>query len=316
MKQEITCPRAAAYSADYSFGCPVAPLPGAAVEAPEKHNQRLGQSSQESAICDHCTRGYESQTAYNSLMVRMPENGANFVADSDVGVIQVRPNGYGTKEDLVADRVRELIVRGELAPGQRLRQDDIARRLDLSWTPVREAFRQLEVEGWIIIQPHRGAVVRSLSLKDFEDIYQLRLANEPQAARQGTLQLDADGLRTLEALAVEMDALNLAQSESWPRFLELERQFYGTQFAATGRPRLYNLVMSLRDASQRYLRLSFSIDDELAQHRLIYQETLEACRTRDGHSAEVARRRALKRVLRRVRPLLLRMLGTGATIPE
>jgi DNA-binding GntR family transcriptional regulator len=90
------------------------------------------------------------------------------------------PDGrYATKQDFVADLLRQAIVSGALAPGQHLRQEEIARQLGLSWTPVREAFRLLEAAGWLTIGRHRGAVVTPLSLVDFEEIYLLRILNEP-----------------------------------------------------------------------------------------------------------------------------------------
>jgi DNA-binding GntR family transcriptional regulator len=212
--------------------------------------------------------------------------------------------GYTTKQDFVACLLREAIVTGRLPPGQRLRQEDVSRQLRLSWTPVREAFRQLEAEGWVAIEHHRGAVVAPLELVDFEEIYLLRLANEPLAARLSVESADGRTVATMARLVKQMGGLNLARRADWVRFLQLEREFHEALYQAAGRPRLFALVMSLRYAAERYLRASFAIDDEPLQHRQVHADLLEACRNHDGAKAEATMRRALERVLNVVRPLV------------
>lgn len=218
---------------------------------------------------------------------------------------------YTTKQDYVASLLREAIVSGRLPPGRRLRQEEVARQLGLSWTPVREAFRQLEVEGWLVIEQHRGAIVTPLSLEDFEDIYLLRIAVEPLAARLSAERLDEQTLAALERLQAEMQRLDLRRAEDWVAYLRQERDFHGTLYRVVGRRRLYELVMSLRDAAHRYLRASFAIPDEPRQHQQVHADLLDACRRRDGAAAEATMRRALERVLTRVRPLLAEALETG-----
>lgn len=223
--------------------------------------------------------------------------------------------GHTTKQDYVASLLREAIVTAKLAPGQRLRQEQISLQLGLSWTPVREAFRQLEAEGWLVIAQHRGAVVAPLLLQDFEDIYLLRLANEPLAARLSAERVDAGTLRAVRRLDARMRQLDLGRSADWVRFLRLEREFHATLYRAAGRPRLFDLVMSLRHAAERYLRSSFAIADEPLHHQRVHTELLAASRTQDGAAAEDIMRHALERVLTRMRPLLARVLdrsgGTG-----
>lgn len=241
--------------------------------------------------------------------------GANGPAASAIPDLRVLLEGprpaYTTKQDLVVSLLRQAIVSGVLAPGQHLRQEEVARQLDLSWTPVREAFRLLEAEGWLTIERHRGAIVSPLSLQDFEDIYLLRLANEPLAARLSAEQVDEPTLAAMGALCERMDRLDLTRTEDRLMLLQLEREFHGTQYRAAGRRRLYDVVMSLRDAAERYLRASFALPDEPSHHRQVHEELLAACRRRDGAAAERIMRRALERVLNRTRPLLAARLDAG-----
>ncbi len=215
---------------------------------------------------------------------------------------------FTTKQDFVASLLRHAIVAGTLAPGQHLRQEEVARQLGLSWTPVREAFRLLEAEGWLTIGRHRGAVVSLLSRDDFEDIYLLRLANEPTAARLSAERMTDAVLAEMETLYERMQQLDLRQTVDWPRFLEIERAFHQAQYQVVRRRRLLDLVMSLRDASERYLRASFAIGDEPSQHRQVHADLLRACRERDGQAAEDTIRRALERVRARMVPILARVL--------
>src|ERR1700694_1369842 len=84
---------------------------------------------------------------------------------------------------LVADAVRIAILRGQLAPGQVLRQGELANQFGLSRVPVREALRQLETEGLVVSQPHRGAVVVDLSPEDIEEVFLIRITLETTALR-------------------------------------------------------------------------------------------------------------------------------------
>ncbi|MDP3909135.1 MAG: GntR family transcriptional regulator [Gemmatimonadales bacterium] len=204
----------------------------------------------------------------------------------------------------MAALLRQAIVSGTLAPGQRLRQEEISRQLGLSWTPVREAFRLLEAEGWLTIERHRGAVVAELSLTDFEEIYLLRIVNEPLAARLSAERMDDATLAVMEADFVRISRLDLSREDDRLEFLRLERVFHDRQYRAAHSRRLYDVVMSLRDAAERYLRASFAIADEPLQHRHVHQDVLAACHRRDGRAAEDRMRAALERVRARVRPLL------------
>src|SRR5262245_7509357 len=82
---------------------------------------------------------------------------------------------------LVAGELRAAIIDGTLSPGQPLRQDAVARHFSTSAIPVREAFRQLETEGWIIVEPNKGATVSPLSPEEAREIYEIRAALESLA---------------------------------------------------------------------------------------------------------------------------------------
>src|SRR5690625_3011319 len=84
----------------------------------------------------------------------------------------------------VCSVLRKAILKGELKAGERLVQTELAEAIGVSRMPIREALRTLETEGLIVMEPHKGAIVRSISIEDIKEIYELRLALEPLALQK------------------------------------------------------------------------------------------------------------------------------------
>ena len=112
-----------------------------------------------------------------------------------------RPALLGTAQEHAVGWLRRLIVSGELRPGQRVNQEDLAERIGLSVATVREALRTLEQEGQLTYRPRRGYLVTELRLADLEEIYALRRVLEERAARHALPLLDAAALERIEAEA-------------------------------------------------------------------------------------------------------------------
>jgi DNA-binding GntR family transcriptional regulator len=107
-----------------------------------------------------------------------------------------------TKEQQVAEYLREGILAGEFARGQKLKQAEIAKRLDISITPVREAMKLLEAEGYIHVSAHRGAAVAPFQIERVDELFQLRLAMESKLTLAATKLLtnrDIDDLTAVDA---------------------------------------------------------------------------------------------------------------------
>ena len=127
--------------------------------------------------------------------------------------------------------LRRAIVRGEYLPGHRLLERDLEQRLGVSRTVVREALRQLEAERLVRIEPHRGPVVRELTLDDARQLYELRAALEATAARLAAEQADSAHLQALRDAFARIepgDALPL------DRLIEIKNDFYVALIAASG----------------------------------------------------------------------------------
>ena len=131
-----------------------------------------------------------------------------------------------TKEQQVAEYLREGILAGEFARGQKLKQAEIAKRLDISITPVREAMKLLEAEGYIHVSAHRGAAVAPFQIERVDELFQLRLAMESKLTLAATKLLtnrDIDDLTAIDAALHE--AANHKDLESRRRGLNYRFHF-------------------------------------------------------------------------------------------
>lgn len=108
-----------------------------------------------------------------------------------------RPVTASLLADQVFEALRGWIAAGEWAPGRQLRIRDVAVLVGTSEMPVREAFRRLEQAGLILIEPYKGATVRSLSIDELEHVYDVRIMLEPEAGRQGARHADGRVLATM-----------------------------------------------------------------------------------------------------------------------
>jgi DNA-binding GntR family transcriptional regulator len=182
---------------------------------------------------------------------------------------------------MVADVLREAIMRGTLRGGQTLRQDELANRFGLSRIPVREALRQLEGEGLVTVQPHCGTVVSQLSGAELRELCEIRVALETTALRLAIPRLDDDTLNRAAAILVETDG-ETNVLEHWSRN---NWRFHSTLYEPAGRPRLLSMIKTLHDTVDRYLRLHVSILNYKTKGQAEHWRILDACRRRESAAA-------------------------------
>jgi DNA-binding GntR family transcriptional regulator len=146
----------------------------------------------------------------------------------------------------VFERLRRLILEGEYGPNERLVEEQLAERLGVSRTPVRQALTMLESEGLVEMAPNRGAVVCSFGVDEVWDIYDLRAVLEGHAARRAATRIEVGELGRLVDLAAEMEGLcerEFAGREEEVRLLvSLNNEFHGTIVTASRNGRLRRLV--------------------------------------------------------------------------
>ncbi len=129
--------------------------------------------------------------------------------------------GVGDRTYQTYRRVREMILSNELPSGFHLKQAHLARRLKVSQTPVREAMKLLEREGWVVSTFNKGKIVRTFTAKDLQDVYEIREVLEGLSARKVAAGYTDEQITHLETLALIAD--RTAPQETWPTGMTAEK---------------------------------------------------------------------------------------------
>jgi DNA-binding GntR family transcriptional regulator len=183
----------------------------------------------------------------------------------------------------VADYLREAILRGDIAPGERIRQEEVAERLGASRLPVREALRMLEAEGLTEHEPRKGARVPLLSQHEVDVIYQMRERLEPLALSESIPNLTPE---TMDRLREVQDLIEA--NDDVATFLVLDREFHLLTYTGCRIDPLTSMVTRLWNSTQHYRRTYVSLGGPgrmwvvNAEHRLI----LDALERADPVDAE------------------------------
>jgi DNA-binding GntR family transcriptional regulator len=209
------------------------------------------------------------------------------IAAVEAPAVTVLPMPRQTMATLTLTALRDRILRGVFAEGAPLRQDALAEELGVSRIPIREALRQLESEGLVTFNPHRGAIVSTLSLPEIEEVFSLRANLEVELLTRALPKIGPSHLRQAEAvLATFKQALERGDMSAWG---ELNWQFHSTLYAPSDRPVTMEIVRRLHRQSERYLRLqiAFAHGAERAdgEHRAI----VRAVRAGDKRSIALMR---------------------------
>ena len=219
----------------------------------------------------------------------------------------------GTTQQHALHWLREAIVVGELAPGERVPQDAIAERIGVSVVPLREALRVLEGEGQIVYRPRRGYFVAELALAELEEIYELRRLLETRAVELALPVWDADSDARMLAAAEEC-ASQGSETEIAAK-LAANRRFHLAVLGSAGAPHLMRLIVQLWDSTEAYRAMYYNLPHEREAadraHRAIAAAVLE----RDGARVIAAQDAHREAALESLRAILPRESGAAPTLP-
>lgn len=182
----------------------------------------------------------------------------------------------------VADILAERILSGKLAPGTRIKQDELAEELNTSRIPVRDALRMLETRGLVTLRANAGARVASMSLRDLEICYEIRERIEPMLLVDSIPNLTDTDIAEMHMLKEQIEATRDVEI-----FLALDRQFHWTSYRRHRAPQLAQIIARLWDTTQGYRRsytelaLSAGARVVAAEHRLL----LHAVERREADTA-------------------------------
>lgn len=194
---------------------------------------------------------------------------------SEVGTLYMDPPT--SISEAVTDTLRSAILNGQLKPGQKLPQAEIAEQLGVSRIPLRDALRRLEVEGLVLMDDRRGARVAEVSMEELDEIFQMRILLEPTCAEAAVGKLTDEEADRLIKLLVTMDETDTAEPL---HAMSARRDFYQELYSMSGRPRITETILLLRDHVSRFHVLRHD-DGCIHAH-----QALRACiENRDGKAA-------------------------------
>ena len=202
--------------------------------------------------------------------------------------LNVKMNEYLPLRDVVFNTLRQAILRGELAPGERLMEIQLAERLGVSRTPIREAIRKLELEGLVLMVPRKGAEVARISEKSLRDVLEVRRSLEELATELACQRMSEEQIGELEAAR---DAFAAAvTSGDIMEMAECDEKFHDVIFDGTGNARLVQILNNLREQMYRY-RLEYIKEADKRQILLLEHENIvKAIRARHVAEAREAMR--------------------------
>jgi len=196
-----------------------------------------------------------------------------------------------TRKDLVADRIRNRILRGSFKPGDKLDQVLIAEELNVSRSPVREALRMLEAEGLITSSPNRGAVVTERSLDELKELYFTRSLVEGIAAERAAPHLSK---KTLDRLDSILYAATL--SSDYEELLTLNNEFHMLIYRSFSQTFISAYIQQLRNMAAPYNRLYLDTQGSIQQAWADHRKIFDACVKGDAKRAGLETQHHLDRV--------------------
>lgn len=173
------------------------------------------------------------------------------------GELKMDVNEYLPLRDVVFNTLRQAILHGEMEPGERLMEIQLAQKLGVSRTPIREAIRKLELEGLVIMIPRKGAEVAHITEKDMRDVLEVRCTLEELAMSLACKNVTDEYLEELKAANKVFEAAIV--SKDIVSIVDADVSFHDVIYAMTDNARLIQIINKLREQMYRY-RLEYIKD--------------------------------------------------------
>ncbi len=168
-------------------------------------------------------------------------------------------NEYLPLREVVFHTLRDAILRGELEPGEHLMEVQLANKLGVSRTPIREAIRQLQTEGLVIMTPRKGAVVAEITREDLTDVLEVRITLEKMAVALACENINQEEIARLKKCQQELE--NMLGNEKLTEIANKDEEFHDIIYEASGNKRLIQILNNLREQLYRY-RIEYIKDEQ------------------------------------------------------
>lgn len=191
---------------------------------------------------------------------------------------------HQTLRERILETIREAILSGQLKAGEKVAEPELAERFGISRTPIREAFRQLESEGYLTVIPRKGAVVTDLSEREVEEFYSIKSILEGYAARVAAEKMSTKDYERLEA--INMRLKKLAEEGDVKTFFRVHDEFHELFIRAAGNDKLFDLIGQMLRKFNRLRMASLALPGRMEISVQEHMKILDAFRRHDGEMAD------------------------------
>lgn len=217
--------------------------------------------------------------------------------------LELKLDNYKPLREVVFESVRGAIISGVLKPGERLMEVQLAEKLGVSRTPIREAIRKLELEGLVIMMPRKGAYVADLSLKDITDVLEIRAALEGLASGLAALRITDEEIEELELIALQFH--KAIEADDFDNIVQKDIEFHDKIFKATRNEKLLQITNNLREQVQRFRLMYINKSNKSKDLAKEHYEIAEAISKRNIDVAE----KIAKKHIENAEKYILTMVG-------
>lgn len=201
-------------------------------------------------------------------------------------ILKIMLDNFRPLGEIVYEAIRDAIVTHALKPGERLMETELAEEMGVSRTPVREAIRKLELEGYVVMIPRKGAYVAGLSIKDINEVFEIRAALEALAAALAARRATPEEIEEMQRIVVtEADQF---KTNDLMKTIEADTRFHELIYIASRNTRLLAMIKDIREQVQRFRTTTLAVPGRLKFAIGEHRRLVEAIADRDMESARQA----------------------------
>lgn len=200
----------------------------------------------------------------------------------------IKLDSYKPLRELVCENIRQAIIDGTFSPGERLMEIQLADEMGVSRTPVREAIRKLELEGFVVMIPRRGTYVADISIRDITEIYEIRTCLDVLSAGLAAERITDEELEALNRLLVEIG--QYMAENNMEKIVEADTAFHDILYQASRNERLRSIINNLREQLTGIRGRSMSYPGRLVETMDEHRALVDSIAARDVERAQEAAR--------------------------
>ena len=198
----------------------------------------------------------------------------------------IKLDSYQPLREVVCETLRDAIRKGTLKPGERLMEIQLAEELGVSRTPVREAIRKLELEGYVIMMPRRGTYVANLSIRDVNEVVEIRTSLDSLASGLAAERITDEELERLQRLLVAIGGY--IEANDMEKIVETDTEFHDLLYQASRNSRLVGIIFNLREQLTRFRSTSMAFPGRLKATLEEHRRIVDAIAQGDVAEAQAA----------------------------